>query len=216
MIHLVHAMQNDQLRNGVVRRLGVGPRNRCGWASLDDPLYLDYHDKEWGVPVHDDRTLFEFLVLEGAQAGLSWGTILRKRENFRRAFDDFDPRKVSRYDERKVTRLLGDSGIIRNKLKIRSAVKNAKAFLKVQAEFGSFDVYSWRFVGGKTKVNRWRSLGEIPAWTPESEAMSKDLLARGFGFVGPTICYAHMQATGMVNDHVTSCFRYGELLGKTR
>ena len=194
----------------------MGPLIRCGWASLDDPLYLQYHDEEWGVPVHDDRTLFEFLILEGAQAGLSWGTILRKRENFRRAFDNFDPRKVSRFDERRVTRLLGDSGIIRNKLKIRSAIANAKALLKVQAEFGSFDAYNWGFVGGKTKINKWRSLGEVPASTTQSEAMSKDLVARGFRFVGPTICYAHMQATGMVNDHITSCFRYRELLGKTR
>jgi DNA-3-methyladenine glycosylase I len=216
LIHLLHTRQNDQLRNEGVRWFGVGTRNRCGWVSLDDPLYLDYHDKEWGVPVHDDRTLFEFLVLEGAQAGLSWGTILRKRVSFRRAFDDFDPQKVSLYDERKVTRLLGDSGIIRNKLKIRSAITNAKALLKVQAEFGSFDAYNWRFVGGKTKVNRWRKLGEIPPSTPESEAMSKDLIARGFRFVGPTICYAHMQATGMVNDHVTSCFRYRELLERTK
>jgi len=192
----------------------VGNQRRCDWASLDDPLYLEYHDKEWGVPVHDDKTMFEFLVLEGAQAGLNWGTILRKRENFRRAFDGFDPRKVSKYDEGKVRRLLGDSGIIRNELKIRSAIKNAKAFLKVQAELGSFDTYAWKFVGGKTKVNRWRSLREIPASTSESETMSKDLIARGFRFVGPTICYAHMQATGMVNDHVTTCFRYKELSGK--
>lgn len=216
MIHIAHAWQNDQFRNESVRRLGVEPRSRCEWASVDNPLYLQYHDEEWGVPVHDDRTLFEFLILEGAQAGLSWGTILKKRENFRRAFDDFDPRKVSQYDERRVTRLLGDSGIIRNKLKIRSTIRNAKAFLKVQAEFGSFDAYNWRFVGGKTKINKWRSLGDIPASTPQSEAMSKDLVARDFRFVGPTICYAHMQATGMVNDHVTSCFRYRELLKRTR
>jgi DNA-3-methyladenine glycosylase I len=194
----------------------VGNSKRCDWASLDDPLYLEYHDKEWGVPVHDDGTMFEFLILEGAQAGLSWGTILRKRENFRRAFDGFDPRKVARYDYLKVQRLLTDPGIIRNKLKVRSAIKNAKAFLTVQDEFGSFDDYIWRFVGGKTKLNRWRSLREIPASTPESMAMSKDLLARGFGFVGPAICYAHMQATGMVNDHITSCFRYKELARRTR
>lgn len=185
---------------------------RCGWASPDDPLYRDYHDREWGVPLHDDRALFEYLVLEGAQAGLSWGTILRKRENFRRAFDEFDPRKVSRYGRKEVKRLLGDPGIIRNRLKINSAIENARAFLAVQREFGSFDSYVWRFVGGETKVNRWRTSKEIPAKTPESEAMSRDLLARGFRFVGPTICYAHMQATGMVNDHVTTCFRYRELL----
>jgi DNA-3-methyladenine glycosylase I len=188
---------------------------RCGWASSVDPQYQEYHDREWGVPIHDDRLLFEFLVLEGAQAGLSWGTILRKRENFRRAFDGFDPDRVSRYDQRKVASLLGDSGIIRNALKINSAIQNAKAFLAVQREFGSFDNYVWRFVGGKPKVNRWRTLSQIPAKTPESEAMSRDLLKRGFRFVGPTICYAHMQATGMVNDHVVRCFRYGELGGRT-
>lgn len=189
---------------------GGGPK-RCGWAGLSDPLYLDYHDKEWGVPVHDDRTLFEFLVLEGAQAGLSWGTILRKRENFRRAFDGFDPRKVAGYDKKKTEQLLGDPGIVRNRLKVESAVRNAKAFMDVQREFGSFDSYVWRFVGGRTKVNHRRTLREIPATTPESEAMSRDLLKRGFRFVGPTICYAHMQATGMVNDHVIGCFRHGEL-----
>lgn len=187
---------------------------RCGWASLDDPLYREYHDKEWGVPVHDDRVLFEFLVLEGAQAGLNWGTILRKRENFRMAFDGFDPKKVARYGQREVKRLLSDPGIIRNRLKISAAILNAKAFLAVQREFGSFDSYVWRFVGGRTRVNGRRSLKEIPATTPESEAMSRGLLERGFRFVGPTICYAHMQATGMVNDHVTSCFRYRELLGR--
>jgi len=189
----------------------VGNLSRCGWRNLDNPLYLAYHDREWGVPVHDDRTIYEFLVLEGAQAGLSWWTILRKRENLRMAFDGFDPAKVARYDGRKVQRLLKDPGIIRNRLKIRSAVQNAKAFIAVQREFGSFDSYIWRFVGGKPRVNRWRSVKEIPAATPASEAMSKDLLSRGFRFVGPTICYAHMQATGMVNDHITSCFRYREL-----
>ena len=188
-----------------------GEPKRCGWSSLDEPLYRDYHDKEWGVPVHDDRTLFEFLVLEGAQAGLSWWTILRKRENFRRAFDGFDPARVALYDGRKVRRLLADKGIVRNRLKIGSAIQNARAFLDVQREFGSFDAYIWRFVDGRPRVNSWRSLKEIPAITPEAEAMSKDLLKRGFRFVGPTICYAHMQATGMVNDHVTSCFRYKEL-----
>jgi DNA-3-methyladenine glycosylase I len=184
---------------------------RCGWVGLSDPLYLEYHDKEWGVPVHDDKTLFEFLVLEGAQAGLSWGTILKKRENFRQAFDGFDPGKVAGYNRKKVKQLLEDPGIIRNRLKIESAIKNAKAFLEVQKEFGSFDSYVWRFVGGKTRVNHWRTLRELPATTPESESMSKDLLKRGFRFVGPTICYAHMQATGMVNDHIIDCFRYREL-----
>lgn len=187
---------------------------RCGWAAVDDPLYRDYHDKEWGVPVHDDRVLFEFLVLEGAQAGLSWGTILRKRENFRKAFDGFDPAEISQYNRRKVKSLLDDPGIIRNRLKIHATIQNAKAFLELQKEFGTFDAYIWRFVGGETRVNKWRSLNEVPASTSESAAMSKDLLSRGFRFVGPTICYAHMQATGMVNDHVVSCFRYKELIGR--
>jgi DNA-3-methyladenine glycosylase I len=193
----------------------VGEPTRCGWTGLGDPLYRDYHDKEWGVPVHDDRVMFEFLVLEGAQAGLSWETILNKRENFRRAFAEFDPAKVARFDGKKVTQLLNNSGIIRNRLKIGSAIHNAKAFMEVQREFGSFDSYIWQFVGGKTKTNRWRSLKEIPTATPESRAMSKDLIRRGFRFVGPTICYAHMQATGLVNDHVVSCFRYRELQAAT-
>ncbi|HKT22535.1 MAG TPA: DNA-3-methyladenine glycosylase I, partial [Nitrososphaerales archaeon] len=187
----------------------------CGWSSLDEPLYRDYHDKEWGVPVHDDRTLFEFLVLEGAQAGLSWWTILRKRENFRKAFDNFDPRKVARFDGRKVRRLLNDPGIVRNRLKVASAIQNAKSFMEVQREFGSFDSYVWKFMDGKPMINRWRTLKEIPATTIEAQVMSKDLVKRGFRFVGPTICYAHMQATGMVNDHVTSCFRYRELGGRS-
>ena len=161
--------------------------------------------------MHDDRVIFEFLVLEGAQAGLSWGTILRKRENFRRAFRGFDPVEVARFDDRAVQRLLRDPGIIRNRLKVNSAVQNAKSFLEVQREFGSFDSYIWRFVGGRTKVNRWKRVKEVPAATSESEAMSRDLIRRGFRFVGPTICYAHMQATGMVNDHVVSCFRHREL-----
>jgi DNA-3-methyladenine glycosylase I len=184
---------------------------RCGWASLDDPLLRRYHDKEWGVQVHEDRRQFEFLVLEGAQAGLNWRTILRRRENFRRAFDGFDPRRVALFDRRKVSELLADPGIIRNRQKVKSAVLNARAFLAVQAEFGSFDAYIWRFVGGEPKVNWWRRPDEVPAVTPEAEAMSKDLTRRGFSFVGPTSCYAHMQATGMVNDHVTSCFRHKEL-----
>ncbi|MDG6914013.1 MAG: DNA-3-methyladenine glycosylase I [Nitrososphaerota archaeon] len=184
---------------------------RCGWPMLDEPLYREYHDKEWGVPLHDDRFLFEFLVLEGAQAGLSWYTILRKRENYRRAFDGFDPKKVAKYDQRKVDRLLSDPGIVRNRLKVNSAVQNAKAFVKVQEEFGSFDDYLGNFVGRRPKTNRWRTLKDVPAVTPEASAMSKDLVSRGFGFVGPTICYAHMQATGMVNDHVTSCFRHKEI-----
>jgi DNA-3-methyladenine glycosylase I len=182
-------------------------KGRCGWAGTD-PLYVEYHDKEWGVPVHDDRKLFEFLVLEGAQAGLSWITILRKRENYRKAFAGFDPRKVARFSSKKVRSLLKDPGIVRNRLKVQSAVSNAKAFLAVQKEFGSFDKYMWRFVDGKPKLNRRASMSQVPARTPESDAMSEDLKKRGFRFVGSTICYAHMQAVGMVNDHVRSCFRH--------
>lgn len=188
-------------------------KRRCDWVLLDDALCRDYHDTEWGIPTHDDRKLFELLILEGAQAGLSWGTMLRKRNNFRKAFDNFDPKKIARYDETKVKSLLSDPGIIRNTLKIRSAIQNAKAFLGVQEEFGSFDSYIWRFVGNRPKINRRRSLREIPAKTWESEAISKDLIKRGFRFVGPTIRYAHMQAAGMVNDHTTSCFRFRELGG---
>jgi len=186
-------------------------RTRCPWAGATDPLYIAYHDEEWGVPVHDDRTLFEFLVLEGAQAGLSWATILRKRENYRRAFDGFDPAKVARYDARRIAKLLRDPGIVRNRLKVRSAVNNARRLLRVQEEFGSFDAYQWRFVDGRPKQNRRRALREIPPRTPESDAMSEDLKDRGFNFVGSTIIYAHMQAVGMVNDHVVDCFRYREV-----
>ncbi|RED65589.1 DNA-3-methyladenine glycosylase I [Cohnella lupini] len=177
---------------------------RCAWVN-EDPLYMDYHDREWGVPVHDDRELFEFLVLEGAQAGLSWYTVLRKREGYRRAFDGFDPRKVSEYDEAKVTELMEDASIIRNRLKIRSAIANARSFLKVVEEFGSFDAYIWRFVSGEPIRNRWRNRGEVPATTAQSDAMSKDLKKRGFKFVGSTICYAYMQACGLVNDHTMDC-----------
>lgn len=183
---------------------------RCAWPG-DDPLYVAYHDREWGVPVHDDRKHFEFLLLEGAQAGLSWSTILNKRENYRRAFDNFEPAIVAGYDEAKITALLQDAGIVRNRLKVRSAVNNAQRFLEVQQEFGSFDAYIWRFVDGRPKVNAWRDLSEIPAETDESRALSKDLKRRGFNFVGPTIIYAHMQAIGMVNDHVVDCFRYREV-----
>jgi DNA-3-methyladenine glycosylase I len=183
---------------------------RCAWVP-DDPIYRDYHDSEWGVPVHNDQILFEFLVLEGAQAGLSWFTILRKRQNYRLAFDHFDPEKVARYDDAKVNELMSNSGIVRNRLKIQSAVTNARAFLAVVEEFGSFDTYIWQFVDGKPKQNGWRTLAEIPAKTPISDALSKDLIRRGFKFVGSTICYAHMQATGMVNDHTTDCFRYFQL-----
>src|SRR5216117_4155474 len=182
---------------------------RCAWAKGD--LYIAYHDKEWGVPVHDDRVLFEFLILEGAQAGLSWSTILTKRENYRRAFDDFDARKIAKYDARKVKKLLADPGIVRNRLKVAAAVQNAKAFLAVQSEFGSFDAYLWQFGGGRPIQNYRHSLKEIPARTSESDAMSKDLLRRGFKFVGPTICYAFMQAVGMVNDHTVDCFRHAQI-----
>jgi DNA-3-methyladenine glycosylase I len=180
---------------------------RCAWVN-DDPLYIAYHDEEWGVPVHDDRVLFEFLILEGAQAGLSWITILKKRDNYRRAFDNFDPRKIARYDDAKVQSLLADPGIVRNRLKIAATIQNANAFLAVQKEFGSFDAYVWQFVGGKPKQNRWKTIATAPAKTPESDALSKDLLKRGFKFVGSTICYAFMQAVGMVNDHTVDCFRY--------
>lgn len=180
---------------------------RCPWAT-SDPLYTLYHDREWGVPVHDDRKLFEMLILEGAQAGLSWITILKKRENYRKAFDNFDANKIAQYDTKKVKQLLKNKGIVRNRLKIEAAIQNAKAFLAVQKEFGSFDKYIWQFVGGKQKVNRWKSLKQIPTTTPESDAMSKDLKKRGFKFVGSTICYAFMQAVGMVNDHLVSCHRY--------
>jgi DNA-3-methyladenine glycosylase I len=183
---------------------------RCGW-STSDPLYITYHDQEWGVPVHDDRLLFEFLILEGAQAGLSWITILRKRENYRQAFDQFDPQKVARFDDKKTLELLNNPGIIRNRAKINAAIGNARSFLAIQEEFGSFDAYVWRFVGGKPIQNKWAEMAQIPAKSAEAEALSKDLKSRGFKFVGPTICYAHMQATGMVNDHTVDCFRYQEV-----
>ena len=186
-------------------------KKRCTWVSVDDPLMLEYHDREWGVPVHDDRKHFEFLILEGAQAGLSWSTVLKKREAYRRAFDNFDPAKVARFTAARIEKLILDPGIIRNRLKIESSVRNAKAFLKIQEEFGSFDAYCWRFVGGKPKLNKLTSMQQIPATSTESDAFSKDLKQRGFNFVGSTIIYAHMQAVGMVNDHLTDCFRYREL-----
>lgn len=185
-------------------------KNRCNW-SFSDPIMVDYHDKEWGVPLHDDTKLFELIVLEGAQAGLSWLTILRKRDAFRKAFDGFDFSKVAYYDRGKIEEMLQNKGIIRNRLKIESAVNNAKAVLKVRDEFGSLDRYLWQFVDGKTIRNNWKTLGQIPARTEVSDRISKDLVKRGFRFVGSTICYAHMQATGMVNDHLSSCFRYKEL-----
>jgi len=189
-------------------------RTRCGWAKGE--LYVHYHDEEWGVPVHNDRTLFEFLILEGAQAGLSWSTILNKRENYRKAFAGFHPERVARYDSRKMQQLMHDRGIVRNRLKIESAVANAKAFLRVQEEFSTFDRYVWQFVGGEPRLNSWKSLSQLPARTPESDAMSKDLKRRGFNFVGSTICYAFMQAVGMVNDHLTTCFRYPAMRKKVR
>jgi DNA-3-methyladenine glycosylase I len=181
---------------------------RCSWANGEN--YVRYHDEEWGVPVHDDRTLFEFLILEGAQAGLSWSTILNKRDNYRRAFHNFNPKRIAKYDGAKINSLLSDPGIVRNKLKIASAVQNAEAFLRLQQEFGTFDRYIWQFVGGQPKVNPWK-VRKVPARTPESDAMSKDLKRRGFNFVGSTICYAFMQAVGMVNDHAPQCFRYRQL-----
>ena len=183
--------------------------NRCEWSS-SDPLYISYHDNEWGVPIHDDRLLFEFLVLEGAQAGLSWLTILRKRDNYRKAFDGFDIDRIANYGETDLKRLLADAGIVRNRLKLESAIKNARGVLDIQKEYGSLDSYLWRYVDGTPKQNAWKSMADLPAKTELSEVMSKDLKKRGFNFVGPTICYAFMQAVGMVNDHTTNCFRYKE------
>jgi DNA-3-methyladenine glycosylase I len=186
-------------------------KKRCGWVGESNPLMLEYHDREWGVPVHDDSKLFEFLVLEAAQAGLSWSIVLNKREGYRRAFSGFDPNKVARYTEKRVQKLLLDPAIIRNRQKIEAAVRNARALLTIQEEFGSFDAYSWRFVGGQPKLNRWKSMNQIPATSTESDDFSKDLKRRGFSFVGSTVIYAHMQAVGMVNDHVVECFRYREV-----
>ena len=186
-------------------------KKRCEWVGESNALMLEYHDREWGVPVHHDGKHFEFLVLEGAQAGLNWSIVLNKREGYRRAFSGFDPNKVARYTEKRVQKLLLDPGIIRNRQKIDAAVRNARAFLTIQEEFGTFDEYAWRFVGGQPKVNRWRVIRQIPATSPESDAFSKDLKHRGFSFVGSTVIYAHMQAVGMVNDHVVDCFRYREV-----
>ena len=182
-------------------------KKRCPWPA-DDLLMIAYHDEEWGVPVHDDRKHFEFILLDGMQAGLSWKTILHKRENFRKAFANFDPKKIARFTEKDISRLLNDAGIIRNRLKINATIENAKRFLDVQKEFGSFDQYIWQFTGGKTRVNHWKTLKQMPVSTPESDAMSKDLKARGFKFVGTTICYSYMQAAGMVNDHIVECHRH--------
>ncbi len=189
-------------------------QKRCKWC-LGDELMLEYHDTEWGTPVHDDRVHFEYLILDAAQAGLSWLTVLRKRENYRKAFADFDPVKVARFTEKRIAKLLENPGIIRNRLKVNAAVTSAKAFLVVQKEFGSFDKYIWAFVNGKPIVNKWKDMSQVPAKTETSEAMSKDMKKRGFGFCGPTICYAYMQAAGLVNDHETSCFRYKKLSTKS-
>ena len=186
-------------------------KKRCGWVFESSPLMLEYHDREWGVPVHDDVKHFEFLVLEGAQAGLSWSIVLNKRDGYRRAFSEFDPNRVARYTEKRIQKMLVDSGIIRNRQKIEAAVRNARAFLAVQEEFGSFDGYAWRFVGGQPKLNRWKLMKQIPATSTESDAFSKDLKHRGFSFVGSTVIYAHMQAVGMVSDHLVDCFRYREV-----
>src|SRR5438874_3811230 len=195
------------MRNG----LHVMTVKRCTWVSTENPLMLEYHEREWGVPVHDDRRHFEFLVLEAAQAGLSWSIVLKKREGYRRAFSQFDPQKVSRYTKARVQKLVADPAIIRNRMKIEAAVRNARAFLAIQDEFGSFNAYCWRFVDGRPRLNRWTATREIPATSPESDAFSKDLKRRGFSFVGSTIVYAHMQAVGMVNDHLVDCFRYPEI-----
>lgn len=195
-----------------MKAASVQERVRCGWAR--NPLSIKYHDCEWGVPVHDERVLFEFLILEGAQAGLSWDTILQKRENYRAALDDFDFARIAKYDARRVRTLLNNPGLVRNRLKIASTVQNAQAFLRIQKEFGSFDTYVWQFVGGKPKRNSWKSLKEVPPQTLESDVLSRDLKKRGFNFVGSTICYAFMQAVGMVNDHLVDCFRYRTNHGK--
>ena len=204
----VHCESAARARSRKAGRRGTVPA-RCEWC-LGDPLYRDYHDREWGVSVHDDRRLFEMLILEGAQAGLSWLTILKKRENYRRAFRGFDPEIVARFTARDVKRLLADSGIVRNRLKIEAAIRNARGVLKIREESGSFDAFLWSFVGGRPQRNRWKALKELPSRTPVSDRMSRDLKARGFRFVGSTICYAFMQAVGMVNDHVVGCFRYRE------
>ena len=183
-------------------------QKRCSWVNVDNALMLEYHDREWGVPVHDDRKHFEFLILEAAQAGLSWSIVLNKREGYRKAFSQFDPEKVARFTKAKIDKLVADPGIIRNRLKIEAAVTNAHALLAVQKEFGSFDKYAWAFVDGKPRQNHWKSMGQLPATTPDSDKFSKDLKQRGFKFVGPTVIYAHMQAVGMVNDHMVDCFRY--------
>jgi DNA-3-methyladenine glycosylase I len=202
------------MKNALMRS-EAGVDKRCSWVNVNDPLLLEYHDREWGVPVHSDPKHFEVLVLSGAQAGLNWSLVLKKREGYRRAFDRFNPERVARYSEKHTRSLLADPQIIRNRLKIEAAVRNARAFLKIQEEFGGFDSYCWRFVGGKPKLGRWKTAQQIPAISAESEALSKDLKQRGFSFVGPTVAYAYMQAAGLVNDHLASCFRYRELRSET-
>ncbi len=210
-----HAGRDDRRMPSKITRIvpAVPAPPRCAWPKNE--LAIRYHDEEWGVPLHDDRRFFEFIVLDGAQAGLSWDTILRKREAYRTAFDGFDPNMVAKYDSRMIRKLLRNPGIVRNRVKVESAVRNARGFQLIQDQFGTFDAYIWRFVGGRTKVNTWRSTKEIPSRTPESDAMSKDLKSRGFTFVGSTICYAFMQAAGLVNDHVVDCFRHHELRQST-
>lgn len=198
------------MRKNITKKIAKA-KNRCGWLRFDDPLYRDYHDKEWGVPVYDDRKIFEFLVLESAQAGLSWSIVLRKRENYRKAFAGFDPKQVAKFTAKDVEKLLQNAGIIRNRAKIEAAINNAKRFLEIQKEFGTFAKYIWKFTGGKTIQNRWKTIKDLPAITPEAETLAADLKKRGFKFLGPTVIYAHMQATGMVNDHTTDCFRYREV-----
>ena len=193
-------------------RSTASPDKRCSWVNVDDPLLLEYHDREWGVPVHSDHKHFEVLVLSGAQAGLNWSLVLKKREGYRRAFDRFDPERVARYSEKQRRALLADPQIIRNRMKIEAAVRNARAFLKIQEEFGGFDAYCWRFVGGTPKLSTWKATRQIPATSPGSEALSKDLKQRGFSFVGPTVTYAYMQAAGLVNDHLVGCFRYQQIV----
>jgi DNA-3-methyladenine glycosylase I len=200
-----------RFKTGLSAMVPEARTDRCTWVSINDPLMLEYHDREWGVPIHDDRKHFEFLVLEAAQAGLSWAIVLRKREGYRRAFSGFDPQKVARYTEDRVRKLTENPAIIRNRMKIEAAVRNAREFLAIQDEFGSFDAYCWQFVDGRPRRNRWKATSEIPATSPESDAFSKDLKRRGFSFVGSTVVYAHMQAVGMVNDHLVGCFRYRQI-----
>src|SRR3954463_5147433 len=201
----------EAVKSEVFMGSAAEPIKRCSWVSGADPLMLEYHDREWGVPVHDDRKHFEFLVLEAAQAGLSWAIVLKKREGYRRAFEGFDPKQVARFTPGRIDKLVANAEIVRNRMKIEAAVRNARAFLQIQDEFGSFDSYCWRFVDGRPKANRWNAMRQIPATSPESDAFSKDLKRRGFSFVGSTIVYAHMQAVGMVNDHLIDCFRYREI-----